>query len=394
MMKVVLVHNAYQQPGGEDVVFRQECELLARHGHQVVTYERTNHELNQLSSIGRLVMVKRMIWAEDSRLAVLQLLRNEKPDLIHVHNTFMMISPSIYQACREARVPVLQTLHNFRLLCPAANFFRDGRPCEECVQHGLWRGIWHGCYRDSRTTTAGVALMLQVHRARGTWSESVDGYIALSEFSRKKFIDGGLPPAKISVKPNFVYPDPGERQAPGDYAVFVGRLSEEKGLSTLLAAWDRLRTPVALRIVGDGPLRATLEARAKKHFRKNVTFLGRLNPAETRSMMKQAAFLILPSVCYENFPMSIAESFACGTPVLCSRLGGMQELVADHRTGLHFAPGDSDDLAEKVNWTYDHPSKLAAMGREARREYEARYTAEENYSHLLAIYEQTVNSYA
>jgi glycosyltransferase involved in cell wall biosynthesis len=367
---------------------------LERHGHDVLTYRRSNLELQQLATIERLTLVSRVIAAEDSRLAVLRILRNEKPDLIHVHNTFMMISPSIYQACREAQVPVLQTLHNFRLLCPASTFFRDGRRCEECVEHSLWRGVWHGCYRDSHTATATIALMLQWHRARGTWDESVDGYIALSDFSRKKFVDGGLPAEKISVKPNFVYPDPGERNAPGHYGLFVGRLSAEKGLSTLLTAWQHSRSSIPLVIVGDGPLRVALEAQAAKNGQTQVTFRGWLNPTETRAAMKQAAFLVLPSVCYENFPMTITESFACGTPVLCSRLGAMQELVADQHTGLHFTPGDAEDLASKLEWASDHPSELGAMGREARREYEARYTPEQNYSHLINIYEQALNAHA
>lgn len=393
-MKVFLAHNSYQRPGGEDVVFTQECQLLERHGHDVLTYWRSNLELEQLASIERLALVNRIISAADSRLAVLRVLRGEKPDLVHVHNTFMMISPSIYQACREAQVPVVQTLHNFRLLCPAATFFRDGRTCEECVEHGLWRGAWHGCYRSSRATTAAVALMLQLHRARSTRDQSVDRYIALSEFSRKKFVDGGLPAEKISVKPNFVYPDPGERNSAGHYALFVGRLSAEKGLSTLLTAWELSRVPIPLIIIGDGPLREPLETQAAKNGRRQVTFRGRLNRADTRSAMKQAAFLILPSVCYENFPMTIAESFACGTPVLCSRLGAMQEIVTDHRTGLHFTPGDAEDLASKVEWAWDHLTELATMGREARREYEARYTPEQNYSHLMKIYRQTLNAHA
>lgn len=393
-MKVLLAHNSYQQPGGEDGVFEQECQLLERHGHHVLIYRRSNLELEQLASMQRLALVNRVVSAEDSRLAVLRVLRSEKPDLVHVHNTFMMISPSIYQACREAQVPVLQTLHNFRLLCPAATFFRDGRACEECVEHSLWRGVWHGCYHGSHATTAVVALMLQLHRSRGTWDKSVDGYIALTDFSRKKFVEGGLPAEKISVKPNFVYPDPGERNTPGHYALFVGRLSAEKGLSTLLTAWEHCRAPIPLFIVGDGSLRASLETQAAKNGRRLVTFRGWLNAGETRSAMKQAAFLILPSVCYENFPMTIAESFACGTPVLCSRLGAMQELVADHRTGLHFTAGDAEDLASKLEWAWDHPSELAAMGREARREYEARYTPEQNYSHLMKIYRQTLGAYA
>jgi len=271
-MKILLVHNIYQQAGGEDVVFDQELQLLERHGHQVVTYLRSNHELEQLSAIGQIGLVSRIISAEDSKHDIRRILREEKPDLVHAHNTFMMISPSIFEMCKQERVPVLQTLHNYRLLCPAATFFRDGHVCEECTKHGLMRSVTHGCYRESRAATAAVALMLQVHRARGTWDDSVSGFIALTQFARNKFIERGLPAEKIYVKPNFVYPDPGERTIPGNYALFAGRLSPEKGVSTLLEAWDRLRSPIPLVIVGDGPLRADLEAEAAIRNLQHVTF--------------------------------------------------------------------------------------------------------------------------
>jgi len=391
-MKVLLIHNSYQQPGGEDVVFAQECQLLESRGHQVLTYQRSNHEIEQLSAFHRLAQVKRITSAEDSKRDVRALLQAHKPDLVHVHNTFVMISPSIYEECWEAQVPVVQTLQNYRLLCPGALFFRDGHVCEECTSHGLFRSVWHGCYRDSRTSTAAVALMLKTHRERRTWSDLVSGYVVSTEFARKKFIDGGLPAGKMYVKPNFVEPDPGERSGGGDYALFAGRLSPEKGVLTLLEGWNQLASPVPLMIVGDGPLRSQLEAEVVKKKLGQVTFRGRLNLSDTRDAMKRAAFLILPSLWYEGFPMVMAESFANGTPVLGSRLGAMQEVVADGRTGLHFTPGDPSDLAEKVDWAWNHPTELAAMGREARLEYKTRYTPDVNYSQLMAIYQQVLSA--
>jgi glycosyltransferase involved in cell wall biosynthesis len=387
-MKILLIHNTYQQPGGEDVVFEQERRLLQKHGQEVVTYLRTNHEIEQLSVFQRLGMVTRIISANDTRQDVGKILQAFKPDLVHAHNTFMMISPSVYEACAEAHVPVLQTLQNYRILCPAALFFRDGHVCEECMEYGLQRSVWHGCYRDSRTATAAVALMLKTHRERRTWSEAVTGYVVATEFARQKFIDGGLPAEKIYVKPNFVDPDPGERSGPGHYALFVGRLSPEKGLSTLLGAWRMLSDSIPLVIAGDGPLRLKLEAEAAEHDLRHVTFRGRLDAGETRAAMKQARFLVLPSLWYEGFPMVLAESFACGTPVVGSRLGAMQEVITDGRTGLHFTPGDSADLAGKVAWSWNHPAELSAMGREARRDYESLYTPATNYSLLMAIYQQ------
>jgi glycosyltransferase involved in cell wall biosynthesis len=389
-MNILLVHNTYQQAGGEDVAFEQEHRLLQQHGHRVITYVRSNDELGELSLFERLTFAQRMISAEDSKREIAEILRIEKPDLVHVHNTFLMISPSVYEACREARVPVLQTLHNYRLSCPAAKFYRDGHVCEECPKWGLWRSAWHGCYRDSHLTTAAVAVMLQVHRARGTWHESVNGFLAPTQFARQKFVASGLPAEKIYIKPNFVHPDPGAKKEPGCYALFAGRLSEEKGPATLLEAWKRLRVPIPLMIVGDGPLQRKLEEQAANDGFQDVTFLGRLSVDETRVAMKRAAFLVVPSVWYETFSLNIAEAFACGTPVICSRLGAMRENVADHHTGLHFTPGDARDLADKVEWACAHPGELAVMSREARREYEDYYTAERNYSLLMNIYERTL----
>ena len=385
-MKFLFVHNEYQHAGGEDIVFDQERRLLERAGHQVVSYHRSNSEIEAYSGVGRLGLIKQTVWAADTRREVAELLRQEKPQLVHVHNTFLMVSPSVYAACQDAGVPVVQTLHNYRLFCPAANFFRDGHVCEECTQHSLWQGIRHGCYRDSRPATATVALMLTLHRRRRTWLEGVESYIALTEFARQKFIAGGLPADKIVVKPNFLQPDPGESKQSREYALFVGRLSVEKGLPTLLAAWKLLQEPIPLVLVGEGPLGAELELTAKQLGLSTVCFRGRLARQETLDTIKRARFLLLPSECYENFPMSIVEAFACGTPVICSRLGAMQEVVADGRTGFHFAPGSAEDLATKVEWAWTHPKRIAEMGAEARQEYENKYTPEKGYSTLMGIY--------
>jgi len=389
-MKILLVHNEYQQRGGEDVVFEQEKRILERAGHDVITYCRSNHEIEELSVVERAGLLVHTVWAGDTRRDLSALLALENPDVVHVHNTFVMISPSVYSACRERGIPIVQTLHNFRLLCPGAQLLRDGKICEECIDHSLWRSVWHACYRDSRPATASVALMLAWHRRSGTWNELVDRYIALTEFARNKFIAAGFAPGKIVVKPNFVDPDPGEKESAGEYALYVGRLSREKGLRTLLDAWKRLPKSSPLQIAGDGPQRQELEDEAQRCGLSSIRFRGRLSHSETIAAMKGARFLILPSEWYEGFPMTLAESFACGTPVICSKLGAMEEIVEDDRTGLHFLPGDSEDLAQKVEWAFSHSSEMAAMGRAARREYESRYTAERAHSQLMQIYEQAV----
>ncbi|MGC1794450.1 MAG: glycosyltransferase, partial [Candidatus Acidiferrales bacterium] len=351
------------------------------------------HEIEQFSALQRAMLITRIVWNSDSRQEFAQLLARESPDLVHVHNTFIMVSPSIYSACRDQGVPVVQTLQNYRLMCPGALFFREGKVCEECVEHSLWRGIRHGCYRDSPVQTAGVALMLAWHRQLKTYHELVDCSVAATEFSRGKFVAAGFDADKIVVKPNFVDRDPGPRERAGDYAVFAGRLSPEKGVATLLEAWGQVHPDIPLKIVGDGPLRANLEAQAKERGLRGITFCGRLSRDETIATVKGARFQITPSVWYEGFPMVIVEAFACGVPVLASRLGGMQEIVADGGTGLHFNPGDPQDLASKVEWAWNHPAELTEMGRAARRKYETDYTAEKNYSLLMQIYEQTMATY-
>jgi len=391
-MKIILVHNQYRLPGGEDVVFEQERQLLQRNGHQVVVYERSNHEIDENSAVQRMVLLKNIIHSEATEREFSKLLAREKPELVHVHNTFVMVSPSVYNACAQAGVPVMQTLHNYRLLCPGATLYRDGHACEECMDHGLQRSVRYGCYRDSRMVTAAVATMLAFHRLGNTWNRKVDGYIALTEFARKKFVEGGLPAERIFVKPNFVSPDPGMRRSSGDYAVCVGRLSPEKGMNTLLAAWTRLGNRIPLRILGDGPKRRELELLAQTSNLSSVSFTGHLPRQKAWEIIGNARCLIVPSECYETFALTVAEAFACGTPVICSRIGAMQEIVEDGRTGLHFTAGDAEDLAGKVEWAWAHPSQMDDMSREGRREYEAKYTAERNYDALLSIYHNMAGS--
>lgn len=385
-MKIVQVHNTYQRPGGEDVVFEQECRMLEGAGHEVIAYRRSNWDAEAYRGVRLLGLAKRTVWASDTRRNFLRLLQREKPDVVHVHNTFVMISPSLYSACYEARVPVVQTLHNYRLLCPAGTFFRDGKVCEECLGGSLWRSVEHACYRQSYPASAVVALMLAAHRLRDTWNREISCFVALSEFARNKFVEGGLPREKIFVKPNFVSPDPGARTGPGDYALFVGRLSPKKRVDTVLAAWKRLPPSIPLHIIGDGPDREQLAAEALRDGLTQVQFKGQLPREQTLAAINQARFLVFASEWYENFPVTIAESFACSTPVICSRMGAMQEIVSDGRTGIHFTPADSEDLAGKVEWAWNHPGEMSAMGRQARAEYESKYTAEKNYPLLIAIY--------
>jgi glycosyltransferase involved in cell wall biosynthesis len=387
-LNVVTVHNRYLMRGGEDEVFESEARLLREYGCNV-------HMISQaMTDPAGLVAKARIginaVWSDGWYEKFRRQLAAIRPDVVHIHNFFPLISPSIYYACRDAGVPVVQTLHNYRLLCPGATFYRDGKICEDCLQGSLLNGVVHGCYRDSKLGTAAAALMLKVHRRRETWSGMVDRYVALTEFSRQKFIEGGLPAERIVVKPNFVLPDPGQGKEKGDYALFVGRLADLKGVPTLLKAWKQLPEPIPLMIAGDGPYRAQLEAELKQAGLSTVNYRGRLSRAETLAAMQGARFLIFPSEWYEGFPVTMAESFACGTPVICSRLGSMAEIVADGVTGLHFEAGSADDLANRVRWAWNHPAEITAMSLAARAEFEARYGAERNYEMLMDIYEGVI----
>jgi len=382
-MKVLAVHNRYQRPGGEDQVFVDETALLETRNHRVLRYEVHNDQVKQMN---RLTLAKDTIWNTSAYRELGALIRRERPDVVHFHNTLPLVSPAGYYAARAEGVPVIQTLHNYRLLCPVALFFRDGRVCEDCMGKAVpWPGVVHRCYRGSRAASGVIATMLTVHRALRTWTEMVDVYVALTEFARNKFIEGGLPAWKTVVKPNFVAPDPGRGQGGGGYALFVGRLAPEKGTETMLAAWDRLGTRIPLKIVGDGPLRdRVVEAAARQ---SNVEWLGHRPMADVHALMGKADMLVFPSQWYETFGRVAAEAFATGTPVIAANIGAVAELVEHGRTGLKFRPGDPEDLVTQVEWALSHSAELRNMREEVRAEFEAKYTAERNYRALMEIYE-------
>jgi glycosyltransferase involved in cell wall biosynthesis len=387
-LSVLCLHNRYIQPGGEDQVFESESQLLVENGVRV---EKVEEQTTYPSGLVRKIEAAvDCVWSRSWHARFKALLQSSRPDVVHIHNFFSVISPSVYYACKEEGIPVVQTLHNYRLACPAASFYRDGKVCEECLDQGPFHGVRYGCYRDSKLATATLAAMIEVHRWKNTWTEMVDCYIALTEFARQKMIQGGLPAEKIQVKPNFVLPDPGPRSGNGDYALFVGRLVDLKGVGTMLAAWSKLPASIPLVIAGDGPFRPEMEKLISSHNLKNVDYRGRLSRQQTLATMKGARFLMFPSEWYEGFPVTIAESFACGVPVLCSRLGSMQEIVEDGVTGLHFNSGDAQDMADRVQWAWSHPQETSTMGFSARAEFEAKYSAERNFGMLTAIYESVL----
>jgi glycosyltransferase involved in cell wall biosynthesis len=380
-MNTLIIHNSYQHRGGEDAVVDTEIQLLRTHGHKVVEYRRSNDELTDLSSAQAAMQT---FWSRRSVSGVAKLVAAEDIEVVHCHNTFPLISPAVYWAATRARVPVVQTLHNFRLICPQALMLRNEAPCEDCVGHVPWRGVMHGCYRGSRLQTGVLAGMITAHRVLGTWGGKVARYIALNEFCRQKFIQGGLPADRIVVKPNFVDAGPAPVSSNREGALYVGRLSQEKGISVLADAMRRLQGRVGLTVVGTGP-RADLLTGLP-----GVTLLGALPGDQVLSLMRQAQMLVLPSICYENFPRTLAEAFGCGLPVVASRLGAMAHLIDHDRNGFLFDAGNANALATAMDSLASDPQRCSEMGLTARQTYEESLTPEINYKMLMQIYEDAL----
>lgn len=384
-MKILVVHNLYQQPGGEDRVVADEIRMLGDAGHTVVEYSAHNDDVEHLT---QLRLAARAVWSRSSYDALGRVIESSRPDVMHVHNTLPLISPSAYYAASKRGVAVVQTLHNFRLLCPNALLFRDGAACEDCLGRAVpWPALQHGCYRGSRAATGAVVAMLAVHRAAGTFANKVDAYIAPSEFVKRKFVENGFPEKRVLVKPHVVYPDRGIGNGSGGYALFVGRLSAEKGLQTLLAAWRQLRGDIPLLVVGDGPLAPLVIDAARE---EGIVWLGRRPVDQVHDLLARARFLVLPSECYETFGRVAAEAFAAGTPVIAADGGSMREMVSHERTGLLFEQGSADDLARQVRFLVRQPALVRDMRLNARAEYEARYGAAANVRELLTVYRRAI----
>lgn len=381
-MKILVVHNYYQQPGGEDLVFRLESQLLREAGHEVIDYTIHNDEVK---SQGLVTLGVRTVWNRDSHAEFTQLVTKEKPEIAHFHNTFPLLSPSVYSASRAAGAAVVQTLHNYRLFCPGATLFRDGNVCEECLDKRIkWPAIVHGCYRGSRLATTAVTAMLATHHFLKTYSEQVDAYIAVSQFVAKKAIAGGLPGHKVHIKPNCVHPDPGPSSACGNFALYLGRLSEEKGIRALLEAWRELGSTLPLKIAGDGPLAPLVREAAAQQ--PGIEWLGRQDRKQVLELLKTARVMIVPSIWYEGFPLTVLEAFASSLPVIASRLGNLEMCVAPGVSGLLFTPNQPQDLAQKVREFLANPVLEAELRLGARSQFEQHYTGTRTYERLIEIY--------
>ena len=391
-IKILLVHNRYKQSGGEDQVFLNESELLKFNGEEVITYTVHNDAIKQ-SLKSKIEVGINSIWSYKEYKKFKRFLRYNKPDIVHVHNFFPLISPSIFSACNKLNIPVVQTLHNYRLICPAATFLRDNEICEKCLTGSLVNSVKYGCYRDSVFQTIPVATMIGANRAINTWQMKVDKYIALTNFSKQKFIEGGLPSEKISVKPNFMMESPLlektiERE---NYYLFVGRVSKEKGIHLLLEAFVEIenKTDAKLLIIGDGPEKRKLEEKYKNN--TNIVFKGKLNKDEILIYMKKAKYLVVPSIWYEGFPMTIIEAYSVNTPVIASAIGSLKEVVTDNETGFHFIKGNKESLKTTLLKAASY-IKYDFLVHEVGKQYKDKYTSNINYKTLLEIYKEVIES--
>lgn len=385
-MKILQVHNYYQYSGGEDVVLKNEFDLLTSYGNEVIQYTKTNKEINDYSLIQKANLFFEISYSKQTYRDVSDLIKRHRPDICHVHNIIPLISPSVYYACSDNDVPVIQTLHNYRLLCSNAYLFRNGKICEECIGKRLYNSVKYGCYRNSKLQTFLLAKILENNKKWETWNTKIDKYIVITEFAKNKFIEGGLPKDKLTVKPNFLFKDPGFRYEIQENFLFMGRLDVTKGIHILLAALKDINKNIKILVAGDGPLKSEIENV------KEIKYLGFHPIDDLIKIIQSSIALIFPSIWYECFPMSILEAFACGKPVIASNIGAMAELIQDGKTGLLFELGNSYDLAQKINWAFTHKEEMRWMGMNARKEYEEKYTPEKNYKILIDIYEDAIRN--
>ncbi|MBY7736806.1 glycosyltransferase family 4 protein [Paenibacillus polymyxa] len=388
--KVLIIHNFYQQSGGEDKVVEQESAMLRSSGIETEHYYVHNDSIQSKGLANMAKLAVEAAWSFPEFKRIKELLLRVKPDVVHVHNFFPVISPSVYHACERLGVPVVQTLHNYRLICPAATFMRGNEVCEKCLHGTLLHSIRHGCYRGSQLQTIPVAAMIKFNELIGTWQHKVSRYIALTEFARDKFAESGIPLDRIAVKPNFIHHqtvkakyDPNDR-----YLLFVGRISAEKGVRNLLQAWSQLEDRGGLRlvIIGDGPQKAELAA---AYSQEDIQFLGKQDGDTVLDCMSRAMYVMVPSIWYEGFPMTIVESYSVGTPVLCSRIGALEEVVEDGVTGFHFQHDDLENIKTVIRRAVAYEN-YAAMRQKVAENYAAHYTEEVNVKQLLTIYSEAM----
>jgi len=377
-MKILQVHNYYQLAGGEDTVVANEKALLEAHGHEVIPYYKHNKEIEGYSLTEKAKLIKKTTWSNDTYNEALATLKSIRPDVCHVHNFLPLISPSIYQACRDAGVPVVQTLHNYRLICANGLFLRDGKVCEDCLGKNAYSSVTKKCYRNSALQTYVVARMIEKNASKNVWNDFVDAYFCFTDFAKEKFVAHGLPEEKLFVKSNFVRaPEANLPSAKEDYLIYVGRLESNKGVLLLKEISSQLKMP--LKVVGEGDLKAELEGIP------SIELLGRRPHEETLELIQNAHALLFPSLCYEGMPMTILEAFARRTPVIASDLGAMQSIIQHGQNGFLFAPGNDEELLSQIEGV-SNEKEVQTVVSNAYEDFSQKYSGDANYKMLIERY--------
>jgi len=389
-MKILIVHNHYGNYaiGGEAAVMKAEVDLLKSYGHEVHVYERTNSEINNFRIIDKFKFLFNYTWYRDSYLEMLQKLDELHPDVMHVHNYKWLLTPSIFLAAKDRNIPTVHTLHNYWMVAPCASLMKFGKVCELCHENNNPKYILkYRCRKEGSL----ISSILNYHyfktiKRKNKLSKLIDVYISLTSFAKQKYVVSGIPEDKIVVKPNFLK-DPLNKNVVGDnnYALFVGRLSFEKGAEFLVKSWEKIDFP--LKIVGDGPQRQFLN-----FDNKNIEFLGWKNSEEVFALLSRASFYIFPSLLYEGFPISLLEAMAMGKIIIASDLGARKEMIQDNYSGLLYDVNSKTDFVNKIHWIINNREQARQLGENARNSYLEKYNPESNYEQLMKIYEKAIKT--
>lgn len=383
--RVLIVHNYYQVPGGEDTVVTNEKRMLEDYGHEVILYSRSNSELKEFNIFQKLSLTFSTVFSLRTYRQVKKIISENNINIVHVHNTLSLISPSVYYAAFTCKVPVIQTIHNFRLLCPGATFYRNGEICEECISNGLKCALNHKCYRGSLLQSLACVITLTIHRLIGTYKKL--NYICLTEFNKQKLLELNrngkklIDENKVFIKPNFVNLEKKEimpYKLRKNQFVFVGRLDKLKGIELLIEAWKEIKD-TNLVICGIGPEEKWCNKFIYDNNMTNVKIMGFVSNLQAMNIISESKALILPTQWYEGFPMTIVESLSCGTPVIGSNIGNVGNLIEDGITGLKFKFNSKESLRETINSVYD-------MVESCKEKFNYSYSMDNNYMQLLNIY--------
>jgi len=388
-LKILLCHNYYKIRAGEALVFEHEKNLLLENGNDVITYIRDNNEINSFSAIKRLNSFLNGFSNKKTQSDIDRIVAENKPDVAHIHNVFPLISPSIYVALNRHNVPIVQTFHNFRFICPNGLLFIDEKECPFFLKKGI-HCVKNKCYRQSYIYSAWYSAILARHAKKKTFTDKIDRYIALNSFTKSVFVKAGFDEQKIVVKPNSASADISSfNENPDNYILFAGRLSNEKGIITLLKAAAKVPS-LPLKILGDGPLENSVKQFISENNLTHIELLGYQPQKQFEKYLANALVTILPSECFENCPLTVINSLYLGTPVIVSRTGGIPDFVPEEKAGWLFLPGDIEELTQRLEWVNTNKEKVINMRAQVREWGIEQFSPETNYKKLMKIYNETL----